>query len=108
MAIEALNEVKKAEAKADEMIKTAQQESKEIILKAKVEAEAAYKNIIDMAKVKAQEIMNSAIELGKYEAQPIIENGRVQCNEIKNTPEAKMKDAAKFVIERIVNVNGNS
>lgn len=108
MAIEALNEVKRAEAEAGEMIKTAQQESKDIILKAKVEAEAEYKNIIDMAKRKAQEIMDNAIEIGNYETQPIIESGKVQCNEIKNTPEAKMKDAAKFVIERIVNVNGNS
>ena len=49
MALEAINEIKSAEAKADEMIKEATLKSKEIVQKASDEAEQKYNEVISAA-----------------------------------------------------------
>ena len=53
MALKAINEIKKVEEQAEEMIKQAHHQSKEIISKATLQADEEYKKIVDEGKMKA-------------------------------------------------------
>lgn len=108
MALEIIIEVKKAEDEANSIISNAQAESKEIIAKACLEADGEYRRIVDGAKVKAQRIMDEAITLGNKEAEPILYKGDEEVYKFSNLPEENINNAIKLVIERIVNINGNS
>lgn len=106
--MDAINEVKKAEAEAEELIRKAQADSKEIINNANKEAEKIYANIISSAKVNAKSIMDEHIALGNQTAAPILERGKRESEEILNISADKLQNAVKLVIGRIVKSNGYS
>ena len=108
MAIEAIKQVREVEQKAEAMVKTAHQQSKEIISKATLQGEEQNKTIVEEAKTKAQEIINKAISSGEEEAKTLLNEGAVKCESIRNLSKDKVDAAFKLVIERIVNTNGNS
>jgi V/A-type H+-transporting ATPase subunit G/H len=108
LALEALNEIKKAEAKAEEIIKDAQNESKEIIRVASIKAEEQYNDIISKAKARAKEIIGEYTGIGNREAEPILEAGNKENTEISNLSPEKIESSVKLVIERIVNKNEHS
>ena len=53
-------------------------------------------------------IIESKEEEGRKESSPILEKGSTEREEILNLHEAAMQKAVNLVVERIVNVNGNS
>ena len=108
MAIEAIKEIKKVEEKADMLVKEAHQKSKEIISKATLQGEEQYNAIVGTAKESAQEIIDTAISSGEDEAKAIKLAGSEKCASILNLSNDKVDAAVKLVIERIVNINGNS
>lgn len=108
MALEIIIEVKKAEDEANSIISTAQIKSKEIVTKAYQEADKEYRRIVDEAKVKAQSIMDEAIALGNKEAKSIINKGDEEVYKFSSLPKENINNAIKLVVERIVNINGNS
>lgn len=108
MAVEAIKEIKKVEKQAEAMVKEAHQQSKEIISKATLQGEVQYKTIVEEAKVKAQEIINLSITSGNEEAEALLVAGESKCAGIRNLSEDRINSAVKLVIERIVNINGNS
>jgi V/A-type H+/Na+-transporting ATPase subunit G/H len=108
LAIDAINEIKKAEAKAEELISKAQVDIKEILKNANKEAEEKYADIIGNAKVKAKSIMDEYIALGNETAEPILATGKKESMEILNISADRLQNAVKLVIERIVKSNGHS
>lgn len=108
MALEAVKNIKNAEAKAEEIIKNAQLESKSIIKNAEVKANEEYRKIIGEANVSANSIISEAVKEGEEEAAIIKENAQKDINDIINVSDDKIKNAIKLVVERIVMNNGNS
>lgn len=108
MALEAVKNIKNAEAKAEEIIKNAQLESKSIIKNAEVKASEEFKRIIGEANVSANGIISEAVKEGEKEAAIIKENAQKDINDIINVSDDKIKNAIKLVVERIVMNNGNS
>ena len=53
-------------------------------------------------------MMDEAVNEGNQEAKPILEKGEVEARNILEVSEDKINSAVKLVVERIVNIHGNS
>ncbi len=93
MALEAINEIKEAEKKAEEIISSAKQNAKEIVNNATKEANIKYDEIVSNAKTKANNLLNAALE---------------EIEAIKNMSQDLKDNAINIVVERIVKIHGNS
>ena len=108
MALDAINEIKKAELQAEDMISEANKASKELILNAHSEAEKQYDSIVKDARAKADKLIQEAVEAGNVEAKPILENGEKEKESIRNLSPTLKENAINIVVERIVKSHGNS
>lgn len=108
MAAEVINEIQRAEAKADELIKNAQSDASKITKDAEKKSLLEYKKILDDAKAQRQQIMNDAVAKAEKNTEYIFEEGRNEANNIKKISNEKVERAVNLVIERIVNINGDS
>lgn len=108
MALEAMNQIKKAEIEAEEKILNAKKASKEIIALAQKEAADKYNQIIEDAKQQAQKLLQKAVEEGNSEAEPILQVGLTEIDSIKNMSQEIKERAINIVVERIVKIHGNS
>lgn len=108
MALEAINEIKEAEKKADAIISEANQKAKEIVSEATKEAAVKYDEIINNAKTKASELINEALVEGNSNAAPILEAGAKDIEAIGNMSQKVKDNAINIVVERIVKIHGNS
>ena len=108
MALEAINEIKEAEKKAEEVISSAKQNAKEIVNNATKEANIKYDEIVSNAKTKANNLLNAALEEGNNNAKPILKMGEKEIEAIKNMSQDLKDNAINIVVERIVKIHGNS
>ena len=108
MALEAINDIKKAEEQAEKMIQEATAKSKEIIKNANLSAEEEYNKIIESANIRKNAILNKAEEDGELEAKPILDKGEIDVQQIKNISSDKKNNAINLIVERIVKIHGNS
>ena len=75
LALEAINEIKKAEDKAEELIQEATAKAKEILKVANIQAEDEYNKIVESANLKKSETIKKAEDDGNSEAAPILSKG---------------------------------
>lgn len=108
MAAEIISEIKKVEQEAKELMVKANKDSKEIINNATLEANLKYNEILDIAKSEAKIIIDNAILEASKEADVLFEKGQADCKLISNALTSKVDEAVNLVIERIVNIHGNS
>ena len=108
MALEAINEIKEAEKKADAIISDAKQNAKEIVNNATKEADIKYDEIVSDAKTKANNLLSAALEEGNSNAEPILEMGEKEIEAIRNMSQDLKDNAINIVVERIVKIRGNS
>lgn len=108
LALEALKEVKATEEHANLIIKEAQTKANETIKNAHLQGQEQYNNIIVNAKENSKSIIDNAIKLANDEAAPVLEKGYKEKGEILKISEDKKNKAVNLVIERIVNIHGNS
>ena len=108
MALEAINEIKEAEKKADAIISDAKQNAKEIVNNATKEADIKYDEIVSDAKTKANNLLSAALEEGNSNAEPILERGEKEIEAIRNMSQDLKDNAINIVVERIVKIHGNS
>lgn len=108
MAKEAIEAIRKAEKEANTILQEASQASRDLKKEAQLSAEKKYKNIMDEAHVQAKELREKALLEGEDISKPIIAKGTEEAKSILNMDDAKLNFAANIIIERIVNVNGNS
>ena len=108
MAAEIINEIKKAEQQAKEIVVQANKDSKDMISKATNKAETIYKEILLVAKNESNDIINAQIASGNTEAEKLFEQGKRDCETIASPSQTRVDEAVKLVIERIVNIHGNS
>ena len=108
MALEAINEIKEAEKKAEAIITEAKQNAKEIVSNATKEAEVEYDQIINNAKIKANDLLNAALEEVNSNSEPILKMGEKDIEAIRNMSQEVKDNAINIVVERIVKIHGNS
>lgn len=108
MAAEIISEIRKVEQEAKELIISANKNSKEIIAKATSDADSKYNQILDNAKLEVKKIMDNAILEANKDADVLYDNGQAECKLISNPSTEKFDEAVNLVIERIVNIHGNS
>lgn len=107
MALEVITGIKEAEKKAEDMIKEAEEMKKAALKKAEIRADEEYSRIISEADYEVAALIGKAEEEAQNEALPILQNGEKEIKLISNTPPDRIDKAVNFVIERIVNINGN-
>ena len=108
LAIQAINEIKKAEDRAKELINEALSKKSTMIKDAEKESNQKYESILKSANEESKHIIDTAISEGEKEAQPIYEDGKIQCEQIISIDENKLGKAVNLIIEKVVSVNGNS
>lgn len=108
MALEAINEIKETEKKAEAIILDSKQNAKEIISNATKEADIKYDEIVSGAKTKANSLLKSALEEGNSNAEPILKVGDKEVKNIHNMSQDLKDNAINIVVERIVKIHGNS
>lgn len=108
MALDVILKVKEAEKKADASIKLANDKSKEILKKAQTDANDTYNSMIIDSKEKESDIITENIQNANCKAKDIFKNGEKEVQEILNISNEKKQNAVKLVVERIVNIHGNS
>lgn len=108
MAFEIVKQITQIEEEGDKLIKEAQNNALEIQKRAKEES----KQIIDRAKLEAENYYNSVIQ--KYEqdaqkdVQAILSENEKVIKELNEISKDRLNKAVNLVIERIVNSHGNS
>lgn len=108
LALEAIEAIKKSEANAKQLINDANNEAREIISKAKEDAQKQYEDVLAKAKEKTNKLINDAVNIGNKEAEPILAKGKKDAEDILNISDDKKNNAVKLVVERIVKIHGNS
>lgn len=108
MALEAINDIKRAEDQAEKLVQEATAKSKEIVKSASILADEEYKKILECANLRKSEILKKAEEDGNSESKPILDKGEKEVQEIKNISTDKKNNAINLIVERIVKVHGNS
>lgn len=108
MALEAIKDIRQTEEKAEETIRLAREQAKDIIKNAGIKAKEKYDEIILSGKNDVKVIIESKEEEGIKQSSPILGKGNVEKEDILNLNEEKLQKAVNLVVERIVNINGNS
>jgi V/A-type H+-transporting ATPase subunit G/H len=108
MALEAIGEIKKAEIQGEEIISKAKARSRDLIKSASIKMEAEYKKIIESAENEYNIILQDAEKNVEKRSIPILNEGKEKVDEITNIPQERFNNAVNMVVERIVNMNGNS
>jgi len=108
VAKEAIEAVKEAEAQAHAILQEATQASRDLMQTAEALAEDKYRQIMEEAEKEANAIKEQALSEGESIAKPIIEKGMQESQELAKMSNEDLDKTVNIIIERIVNVNGNS
>lgn len=108
MARDAIESVREAENKAQEILEEARNKKIHSRLEAEKNAELEFNKILSEAKAEAKSIKDNALNEGESIAKPIMEKGLTEAETINNLKNVKLEAALNIIIERIVSANGNS
>lgn len=108
MAKEAIEKVREAEVQANVIMQEANQNSRDSKKEAEILADEKYKQIIREADREAKEIQEKALQEGEIESKPILEKGLIEAKKLEEITDQDLDSVVNIIIERIVNVNGNS
>lgn len=108
MSMEVIKEIKNIESIAEEKIKTAQQQGKDIILQAEDQAEKFVNDAVNNEISKGRQLVESAEKEAVKEAELKKQKNQQACDQLRQKAQAKMQQAVKLVMERIVSINGHS
>lgn len=104
--MDAIEKVRRAEEKADLLVKDANLKASEILKSSKEESLIRYNEILAKAKSEAEKLVNSKREEGKIESK---KNDKELDDFIKRTSGMqKLDKAVDLVVSRILENNGNS
>lgn len=106
--MEAIQKIKQAEEKGEEIVAKAKSEAKDLIKEVTKEAALKYENIIKEGKEEAQSLIKKAEDEGRKVAEPILEKGKSEKEAILNMNSIKLDKAVNLIYERIVKSHGNS
>lgn len=107
MSMEVIKEIKGIEGIAEEKIKDAQQQAKDMILQAEDQAEKLVNEAVNNEISKGRQTVAAAEQEAKKESEIKRQQNQQACSQLRLSAEAKMQQAVKLVMERIVSINGN-
>lgn len=107
MAKEAIRKIKETEDHAAEILKDASEEARARLRGAEDRAALKEREVLEEARLARERILETAKRTAEVESRPIVEAGEKELAAIQNPDPKKVEAAVQFVIERIVNVNGN-
>lgn len=102
MSIEAIKSIREAEILADEKIKSAQQQAKDIIIEAEEKTEKILQDAINNQLAKNKKLLEEAEAKAIKEAEVKKQLNRTQCDALREKSANKFEAAVKMVMERIV------
>lgn len=105
---ELIKEIKQVEMNSAELILNAQNESKENIRQAEQKAEQILKETINSEIQKGKKLVEEAEVQFKNESIEKMTYNRTVCDELKQNARSKLDQAVRFVMERIVSIDGDS
>ena len=99
---EVITSILEAESKAEEIVKTAQDKSKELLLKGETEADELKEKTIAFVKAKRKDVLKGAeVEANKnYNAR--ISQGEKKAEELINTAQDKIDAVAENIVKEII------
>lgn len=106
--MEIIKEIKGIESIAEEKIKTAHQQVKDIILQADEEAEKAVSQAVNIEIDKGKKLIEDAEKDANAQVEIKTQLNQKLCEEIRVKADVKFEEAVKMVMERIVSINVNS
>lgn len=108
LSMEVIKEIKSIESIAEEKIKAAQQQGKDLILQAEDQAEKIVKDAVNNEIAKGRQLVESAEKEAVKESELKKQQNQKACDQLRQSAQAKMQQAVKLVMERIVRINGHS
>lgn len=108
MALEVIRKVREVEMQAEELIVQVQKDSARMLKDANTEGKARYDAILLDAKEQGEQIISNALATAEEQAEKVVAQGKLQQKEIVQHSEERMGQAINLVIERIVDMYGNS
>jgi V/A-type H+-transporting ATPase subunit G/H len=106
--MEIIKEIKSTESIAEEKIKKAHQQVKDIILHAEQEAEGTIRQAVNIEINKGNKLIEDAEKDASTQLEIKTQLNQKLCEEIREKANVKFEEAVKMVMERIVSINGNS
>lgn len=107
LAADAVLKVKEAEDNGSEVIKRANEVSKDILKNAEADAQKKCKAILDEAYRMKAEIIEAASKKAAEECNGLILKGDEEKEKVLHPDKAKFDRASDLIVERIVNLNGH-
>jgi len=108
MAKEAIIKIKEAEDGASKIIRTATEKARQVIEKSLKDALKKKASIIQGAESLKKINSENAKKEAKTQCIPMSEKSRIEIEKILNPDQDKFEKAIEIVVERIVNLNGDS
>ena len=108
MSVEVIRDIKNAEQVAEEKIKSAQQMAKDLVMRAEEDAEKLIKEAVNNQLLKGRRMVEAAEQEALAESAVKKQENQARCDELKRSSSSKLSEAVKFVMERIVKINGHS
>ncbi|MPM54867.1 hypothetical protein SDC9_101650 [bioreactor metagenome] len=105
MSIELIKTIKEVEQNADQLIKDAKAEAKQLNLVAQNEAASMTKQIQDQAEAEVAVIIAQANQDAQKRYDEIIEKTIHECTQLKDNARKNLDKAVNIVYERVVKVN---
>ncbi|MFZ5354735.1 MAG: hypothetical protein ACOZCL_18695 [Bacillota bacterium] len=102
MSIEAIKEIREVELLAEEKIKAAQQQAKDLILQTEEKAERLIRDSVDAQLAKNKALIEAAAMDANKEAEARKQLNTKQCELLKEKADVNFEKAVKMVMERIV------
>lgn len=107
MAKEALNAVLQVEDEAKQIVNAAKEEARIIEERAQENAQERYRDILQLAEDQAEDIKRKAEHQANMDAKPVLANGDDERQSLLQVDPEKRQRAKNFLVERIVNQDGN-
>jgi V/A-type H+-transporting ATPase subunit G/H len=108
LTTEIIKGIKDTEHAAEEKLKAANQEARDLILRAEEDAAKVIKTAEDKEFLKSKQQLEAAEKEAYQEADNKRRQNNEKCQKLKRKAAEKMEDAVNLVMERIVKMNGNS
>jgi V/A-type H+/Na+-transporting ATPase subunit G/H len=106
--MEVIKEIKNTEGIAEEKVRTAQQQGKEIILQAEEQAEKLVAEAVTNEISKGRLTVEAAEKEAKKESEIKRQHNQQTSDQLRQSAQTKMQQAVKLVMERIVSLHGHS
>lgn len=101
MALDIIEDIKQAEAKAEELVREAADEARNTVREARQAAEALIAKTDQEARQQAKFMLDQAQQQARDEIEPEIQANAQHCNELKSMALSRMDAAVNLILDRI-------